>query len=57
MTKFVHGEEALLQAEKITAALFSGDIKSLTADEIEQGLKKCQHSILQKRQKYCRVAS
>lgn len=24
---------------KITAALFSGDIKSLTADEIEQGFK------------------
>ncbi len=37
MTKFVHGEEALLQAVKITEALFSGDIKSLTADEIEQG--------------------
>ncbi|WP_242319109.1 tyrosine--tRNA ligase [Bacillus cereus group sp. BfR-BA-01349] len=39
MTKFVHGEEAFLQAEKITAALFSGDIKLLTADEIEQGFK------------------
>ncbi|MGE0995386.1 tyrosine--tRNA ligase, partial [Bacillus sp. GMa5/2] len=39
MTKFVHGEEAFLQAGKITAALFSGDIKSLTADEIEQGFK------------------
>ncbi len=39
MTKFVHGEEALIQAKKITEALFSGDIKSLTADEIEQGFK------------------
>jgi len=39
MTKFVHGEEMLEQAKKITAALFSGDIKSLTADEIEQGFK------------------
>ncbi|HDX9651830.1 TPA: tyrosine--tRNA ligase [Bacillus wiedmannii] len=39
MTKFVHGEGAFLQAVKITAALFSGDIKSLTADEIEQGFK------------------
>ncbi|WP_035431823.1 tyrosine--tRNA ligase [Bacillus sp. UNC322MFChir4.1] len=39
MTKFVHGENALLQAVKITEALFSGDIKSLTADEIEQGFK------------------
>jgi tyrosyl-tRNA synthetase len=39
MTKFVHSEELLEQAKKITAALFSGDIKSLTADEIEQGFK------------------
>ncbi|PCK71916.1 tyrosyl-tRNA synthetase-like protein [Paenibacillus larvae subsp. larvae B-3650] len=39
MTKFVHGEEALAQSGKITEALFSGDIKGLTADEIEQGFK------------------
>ncbi|WP_440604452.1 tyrosine--tRNA ligase [Bacillus sp. GB_SG_008] len=39
MTKFVHGENAFLQAVKITEALFSGDIKALTADEIEQGFK------------------
>lgn len=39
MTRFVHGEEALAQAKRITAALFSGDIKALTADEIEQGFK------------------
>ncbi|MFD0772225.1 tyrosine--tRNA ligase [Bacillus sp. CGMCC 1.60114] len=39
MTKFVHGEDAFLQAVKITEALFSGDIKALTADEIEQGFK------------------
>ncbi|GAB6991819.1 tyrosine--tRNA ligase [Paenibacillus pini] len=39
MTKFVHDEEALAQAIKISAALFSGDIKALTADEIEQGFK------------------
>ncbi|HEY2493708.1 MAG TPA: tyrosine--tRNA ligase, partial [Paenibacillus sp.] len=39
MTKFVHNEEALTQAIKISQALFSGDIKSLTADEIEQGFK------------------
>lgn len=39
MTKFVHGEEKLEQAKKITAALFTGDIKSLSADEIEQGFK------------------
>lgn len=39
MTRFVHGEEMLEQAKRITAALFSGEIKSLTADEIEQGFK------------------
>lgn len=39
MTRFVHGEELLEQAKRITAALFSGDIKSLSADEIEQGFK------------------
>ncbi|MFS0553791.1 tyrosine--tRNA ligase [Brevibacillus sp. 179-C9.3 HS] len=39
MTRFVHGEEMLEQAQRITAALFTGDIKSLSADEIEQGFK------------------
>ncbi len=39
MTKLVHNEEALAQAERITEALFSGDIKSLSGDEIEQGFK------------------
>ncbi|CAH2714117.1 Tyrosine--tRNA ligase [Neobacillus rhizosphaerae] len=39
MTKFIHGEHALHQALKITEALFSGDVKALTADEIEQGFK------------------
>ncbi|GAB1531459.1 MULTISPECIES: tyrosine--tRNA ligase [Brevibacillus] len=39
MTRFVHGEELLEQAKRITAALFTGDIKSLSADEIEQGFK------------------
>lgn len=39
MTKFVHGEKALTQAMKITEALFSGNVKLLTADEIEQGFK------------------
>lgn len=39
MTRFVHGEDMLEQAKRITAALFSGDIRSLTADEIEQGFK------------------
>ncbi|MCD5323883.1 MULTISPECIES: tyrosine--tRNA ligase [Pontibacillus] len=39
MTKLVHDELALEQAEKISAALFSGDLKQLTGDEIEQGFK------------------
>jgi tyrosyl-tRNA synthetase len=37
VTSFVHGPEAVKQAEHISAALFSGDVKALTAAEIEQG--------------------
>ncbi|MDD3048567.1 MAG: tyrosine--tRNA ligase [Bacilli bacterium] len=36
---FLHGKEAYEQALKITEALFSGDIKSLTGLEIEQSFK------------------
>jgi tyrosyl-tRNA synthetase len=39
VTKLVHGEEALQQAIKISAALFSGDIKELTGNEILEGFK------------------
>lgn len=39
MTKMIHGEEALDQAIRISAALFSGDIKSLSAAEILEGFK------------------
>jgi tyrosyl-tRNA synthetase len=39
MTRLIHGEEALGQALKITDALFSGDVKKLSAVEIEQGFK------------------
>lgn len=39
MTKFVHGEQALADALKITEALFTGNIKELNANEIEQGFK------------------
>lgn len=39
VTKFVHGEAAVEQAEAISAALFSGDVQDLTAEEIEQGFK------------------
>ena len=34
---FIHGEEAYNEAIKISEALFSGDVKALTADEIEMG--------------------
>ncbi|MCR5350543.1 MAG: tyrosine--tRNA ligase [Acholeplasmatales bacterium] len=34
---FIHGKEAYEEAVKISDALFSGDIKSLTADQIEMG--------------------
>ena len=39
MTRMIHGEESLQQAIKITEALFSGDVRSLSAAEIEQGFK------------------
>ncbi|OZI12788.1 tyrosine--tRNA ligase [Bacillaceae bacterium SAS-127] len=39
MTRLIHGQEALEQAIKISTALFSGDVKNLTAGEIEQGFK------------------
>lgn len=35
MTKLIHGEEELEQALRITAALFSGDLKSLSAEEMK----------------------
>lgn len=35
VTKFVHGEEGLAQALKVTEALFSGNIQDLSGDEIE----------------------
>jgi tyrosyl-tRNA synthetase len=39
MTLFVHGKEALADALTITEALFSGDVKQLTAHQIEDGFK------------------
>lgn len=34
ITRFVHGQEALDEAEEISAALFSGNVGELTADQI-----------------------
>ncbi|MCJ8009591.1 tyrosine--tRNA ligase [Lederbergia wuyishanensis] len=39
MTRLIHGDTALEQAIRITEALFSGNVKSLNVDEIEQGFK------------------
>lgn len=39
MTRMIHGEDSLQQAIHITEALFSGDVKSLSAEEVEQGFK------------------
>ena len=39
MTRLIHGEDSLQQAIKISQALFSGDVRSLSASEIEQGFK------------------
>ena len=39
MTRLIHGQEALDQAIKISAALFSGEVKNLSAAEIKLGFK------------------
>lgn len=39
ITRFVHSEEALAEAQLITEALFTGDVKQLNAQQIEEGFK------------------
>ncbi len=39
MTRLIHGEEALETAQRITAALFSGDLKALSASEMKDAFK------------------
>ncbi|HAR4970339.1 TPA: tyrosine--tRNA ligase [Staphylococcus aureus] len=39
VTKFIHGEDALNDAIRISQALFSGDLKSLSAKELIDGFK------------------
>ena len=39
MTKLVHGEDALDQAIRITEALFKGDLKALTVNEMKDAFK------------------
>ncbi|MGH2227052.1 tyrosine--tRNA ligase, partial [Enterococcus faecalis] len=42
VTRFVHDDAALEEPQKISEALFSGNIKDLTIEEIEQGLEHVQ---------------
>ncbi|HAR4944084.1 TPA: tyrosine--tRNA ligase [Staphylococcus aureus] len=39
VTKFIHGEDALNDAIRISQALFSSDLKSLSAKELKDGFK------------------
>ncbi|MCG7335538.1 tyrosine--tRNA ligase [Sporosarcina sp. ACRSM] len=39
MTRLIHGQEALNQAIRISKALFSGDLKALTASEMKDAFK------------------
>ena len=39
MTRLVHGQDALDKAINITQALFSGNVKELSANDIKQGFK------------------
>lgn len=39
MTRFVHGQEALDEALKISEALFSGNVQDLTVEQIEMSFK------------------
>ncbi len=39
VTRFIHGEDALKDAIRISQALFSGDLKSLSAKELKDGFK------------------
>ena len=39
MTRLIHGQEALDQAIRISKALFSGDLKALTAAEMKDAFK------------------
>lgn len=51
MTRFIHGEEALQTAKRITNALFSGDLKSLSASEMKNAFKDVPSVVLAKEDK------
>ena len=50
MVKIVHGEKALESALNITKALFSGNIKELTHDELKAAVKGMPKSELEKKE-------
>ncbi|CAI2567001.1 Tyrosine--tRNA ligase 1 [Apilactobacillus kunkeei] len=39
VTEFVHGKDAVVEAQNITQALFSGNVQDLTTAEVETGFK------------------
>lgn len=39
LTEFIHGEDALKEAQRITEALFEGDIMSLSVEQIQDAFK------------------
>ncbi|EJD5757393.1 tyrosine--tRNA ligase [Staphylococcus pseudintermedius] len=39
VTRFIHGNDALAEAQRISQALFKGDLKLLSAEEIKAGFK------------------
>ncbi|BDH62615.1 tyrosine--tRNA ligase [Lysinibacillus sp. PLM2] len=51
MTRLIHGEEALETAKRITDALFSGDLKALSANEMKNAFKDVPSSELAKEDK------
>lgn len=51
MTRLVHGKEALDQAIRISQALFSGDLKTLSADEMRDAFKDVPSSEMSKEDK------
>ena len=51
MTRLIHGEDALETAKRITDALFSGDLKALSASEMKNAFKDVPSSELPKEDK------
>ena len=48
ITRFVHGSAALEEAEKITQALFTGNVADLTPKQIKEGFKKMPQASISK---------